>query len=626
MTKHLFKSFAIMLLGVLALASCSGNDVGDGLAESRVSNLSDFRVVVNATVGGATRMNPESGQWQNGDEIFIALDGSDSNSYVLRYVASSGEFVISPLNRSAAGFSEHGTVTGFYASEAALSYDGQDVKGSTTGDIVYTEQGDYTVSGKTITINMRLNERKMSLVKITGLKSEAYVSNMKQTFTRLTSLASPAWEVGGVTPSYIYNAAEGTAYCYGVVPDDGRITLKYKDGLYYTLNNQLPTLAPGEMTELASPDAEPDKWTVEESKYYNTGDVVTYNKATSSKAFTMVVLSEGYAQENFLRTDSKFVKDATAVMDMLFSIEPYSRLRPYINVYFIAAVSKDNGATVYENGNNGSAVVTQRDTYFKVGWGQGNNGYSNMGSSNENGIYSFAQQYCPDLNGRGSHSGSIYNTGILVLVNDSRYGGITHTVSNGLGIAYASEPLGALAWNNPVGAARNRGTWINVAVHEFGGHCVGRLTDEYVHSGTGAISTYRKGRIVAQQNYSVPFARNLTVDKDNYYWSWMPSRGYSGEGLYEGGYTYEREVWRPEPVSCMIDNRPYFNAYSRYLIMERIFGVCGLTFNQDVFVDNDSHISSYTGAAAVKQLWGGGSVAGERLMPMPAEPVVVEAE
>lgn len=44
-------------------------------------------------------------------------------------------------------------------------------------------------------------------------------------------------------------------------------------------------------------------------------------------------------------------------------------------------------------------------------------------------------------------------------------------------------------------------------------------------------------------------------------------------GEYEGGFVYGKNIWRSEQISCMIDNRPYFSAWQRYLIVKRIFSI-----------------------------------------------------
>ena len=57
--------------------------------------------------------------------------------------------------------------------------------------------------------------------------------------------------------------------------------------------------------------------------------------------------------------------------------------------------------------------------------------------------------------------------------------------------------------------------------------------------------------------------------------------------MYEGAALYHIGVWRPEYMSCMDDNRYYFNAPSREAIVRRIMRASGSTFNIETFVKND---------------------------------------
>ena len=65
--------------------------------------------------------------------------------------------------------------------------------------------------------------------------------------------------------------------------------------------------------------------------------------------------------------------------------------------------------------------------------------------------------------------------------------------------------------------------------------------------------------------------------------------------MHEGGCLYEFGVWRPEYISCMEDNRPYYNAPSREAIVRRIMRASGKTFNMEDFISKDK-IRSEKGA------------------------------
>jgi hypothetical protein len=65
--------------------------------------------------------------------------------------------------------------------------------------------------------------------------------------------------------------------------------------------------------------------------------------------------------------------------------------------------------------------------------------------------------------------------------------------------------------------------------------------------------------------------------------------------MFEGACLYEYGVWRPEVMSCMDDNRYYYNAPSREAIVRRIMRASGKTFNMENFIANDKVRSDNTG-------------------------------
>ena len=97
---------------------------------------------------------------------------------------------------------------------------------------------------------------------------------------------------------------------------------------------------------------------------------------------------------------------------------------------------------------------------------------------------------------------------------------------------------------------------------------------------------------------------NLTVNKNNPQWSMMiPSVQGAVEngkfpyvGTYEGGEVYAKSIWRSEEISCMTDNRAYFSAWQRYLIVQRIFSIVGETFSYEIFLANDKQYADIQNA------------------------------
>ena len=111
---------------------------------------------------------------------------------------------------------------------------------------------------------------------------------------------------------------------------------------------------------------------------------------------------------------------------------------------------------------------------------------------------------------------------------------------------------------------------------------------------------------------------NLTVDTDSIPWqSFRGKPGYEKVGLYEGGSGYFYGIWRSELISCMIDNRFYFNASSRELIVKRIKSLAGESYSLEEFMSKDS---DYDPTGKENRT----VTAGARVMPPTAPPVLIQ--
>lgn len=313
---------------------------------------------------------------------------------------------------------------------------------------------------------------------------------------------------------------------------------------------------------------------IDEVTRYYTGSVIEYQKKRNEKPVTMIVLGDGFTKAELMK-NGLFEQKAGEAIEFLFGVEPFKTYRDYFNIYFIAAESNQTGA------DNTSPGGTMRDTYFDTGW---NDSYSDMGAD-ENKVFSFAQKYCPDLK---ENKTTINDVVILLLVNDTRYGGICWSWNTGK--CYVVCPLIAqpLNWSGIAGTGTSTGDWRNVVLHEGGGHGFGKLGDEYWYDDNAVY----KDKTIPQHYWPVPFDKNLTADisatTTSMYWKHMigDSR-FPRINHYEGGMYCGKGIWRPEKTSCMIDNRRYFNAYSRQLIVERIMSLAGEKFNYDEFLAKD---------------------------------------
>ena len=620
MASFINKLWLILSATVLVLSGCQKENLAPVADGDEGFRLEDYSFVIDASMAAdpETRMDAATGTWQNGDQIYISLDGDEANVFMLKYDSSLNQWGIYNIpGANNLGFAASGTLTALYCSNPSLSMASGRLQGSTLGDVVYTTAGSYTKAGRTITVSMTLDQRPVSILRIQGAGGNCYVENMTNYHTSLTSLASMSWNTATSRASSVYDSANDVCYCYGDLPSGGTVRLRYSTGdkKVFTRTYAGKSLATGKMATLQGPaSAEAASWTEDMSEYYETGEVIVYNKPRTTKPYTIVVLGDGYTAYD-LRANGVFETDARNSMDYLFNLEPYNHLQDKINVYFICARSNQRGCTI-------KSTNQTRDTYFGVSW-TSRTSYGDLDVSSPNTMRNFVKAHCPDIVDGIS---DLTKTAILILLNESTYAGLCRSQTDGQTYCMLPTRGGSLAWSNLVGAPKTQGSYLNLVAHEFGGHAIGRLADEYYHTEDGAYSwSTFYNPLKSEHNWSVPFSRNMTWDNSDYEWSWMVSEGYDNETLYEGGYaSYSTGVWRPEIISCMVDNRPYFNAWSRYLIMERVYSVCGDTFNRSMFLAVDSGRSRYDESATKSvTLEAEGT---PELVPMLPPPVIVDVE
>lgn len=313
---------------------------------------------------------------------------------------------------------------------------------------------------------------------------------------------------------------------------------------------------------------------VDSTEVYKTGDVIVYQKKRVENPVTMVVLGDGYTKDDLLH-GGEFEEQARRALDFLFDVEPYKTYRDYFNVYIIPAMSRDRGADNYTTG-------TESDTYFNSGW---NDDCSQMWA-NEVVITNFVQTFCPDI---VDGAVTLDDVPVCLLVNDTRYGGICYSWSSGKSFAIVPTTEGTWKLSNNEQLGISVCDWRNTFLHEYGGHSFGRLLDEYYKKGSGI--TYDK-TFIESHSWEVPLGLNIVADTagvhDKVYWERMiGDERFSKVGFYEGGNTFEKGIWRSEVISAMDDNRRYFNAISRQIIVERIMEKANESFSFESFCNKD---------------------------------------
>ena len=368
-----------------------------------------------------------------------------------------------------------------------------------------------------------------------------------------------------------------------------------------------------------------------------------YNEQTKGASpVDIMVIPDGFLESE----RDKFEQMATQAMDYMFSVEPYASLKDYFNVYFSWKASPEQGASITDGNGN---VQTPVNNAFGSRWGEG---YKDM-TADDSIVYEYASTHCPEIV-RGDLT--IDEVPVLLLINDERYGGIAH--STNIGRTYCQAPYCKggedISWSHPSQMAASddpadglssrlitseelqelgtmTGDWRNIVLHEFGGHSIGRLADEY-----WGLGYYTTQTSVNEHSWSVPFGLNVSGRYATVPWNDLLDRRttlveldsrYDRIGRFQGANTRIFNFWRSERISCMIDNRPYFSTWQRALITKRILELAGETFDLDAFLatndptdpirDNNSNTSPVMPA-------NGAMSAPAEYMPLLPPPVLTE--
>lgn len=399
------------------------------------------------------------------------------------------------------------------------------------------------------------------------------------------------------------NFVAGTDYYFAILPGDfSHMTLVFSDG-----ESSTTKISSGKISCKRSQIV--DLGTIDVGSAFTDGEqpdpAVLYMQATKgTKPVSIAVIPEAFTSAQL----STYNSLARTAVDALFNTEPYKTYKDYFNVWILSVASNESGASVTDGVGN---VTTAHDTYFGAKWGESS--YGDM-AADASAVYSFVSDVCPDIT-NGTHT--IDDVAIMMIINESRYGGICHVTSNGR--CYAMCPYfkngEMVAWSYPSSEAasvsdpsagsvslsndyiienglRNTGDWCNTVVHEFGGHAFGRLSDEYWSIGSTAPNT------VDEHNWSpLPYGLNVSGDYNNPTWKEdllnrkadlvAINPAYDRIGVFHGGGTYMYNRWRSEKISCMIDNRFYFSTWQRELIVKRIIELAGETFSFADFLAKD---------------------------------------
>lgn len=315
------------------------------------------------------------------------------------------------------------------------------------------------------------------------------------------------------------------------------------------------------------------QFTTSEKKIYLDGDYKIYQESKKSKPIKLVFTGDGYLAADYVY-GGKFDKDINTAIEALFSTEPYKSYREYFTVYKLAAYSKEKGISSKVEGQEKSVNTKFKSTLT------GGTGIE----CNHDVVFDFVLKNLQEV---GFTESDLYNTSIALIIDVNQYAGTCISFNNGKSIGMVPRHVDDY-------------TFGKILLHEYGGHGFGRLADEYVNYNE-QIPEENKERLASWQGWG--YSLNVTTKTSYQDAPWARFKGvsgYSAVGMYAGAYYYQSGVYKPESISCMVDNRRYFNAQSRYLIVERIFQVAGEEFSFELFKSKDVQKTDPTTKAGIE--------------------------
>ncbi len=314
----------------------------------------------------------------------------------------------------------------------------------------------------------------------------------------------------------------------------------------------------------ATADSDTRSFTTGDGGVYEDGEVLLLQteSAGADRPVHLIFMGDGFIEEDYAEGGA-FDQAVEQAVNSLFDVEPYATYRDYFRISTVAVYSQERGATVK---NDMTSVDRQNiDTAFESVLEGGNSTSVNCDYQK---VFSYAMTV------PGVTQEALQNTTVFLLINIDAYAGTCMMEYTGRSVAMC--PMG-------------RKSFGQVVIHEGGGHGFGRLLDEYrYHADRFPDEEKENLNLWRTQDPYFGYNIDITGERSKVHWKhYFDRSGYDAVGLFEGGYYYDTGVWRSESVSCMDDNRPYYNAPSREAIVRRIMRASGETFMMEDFIKND---------------------------------------
>ena len=300
--------------------------------------------------------------------------------------------------------------------------------------------------------------------------------------------------------------------------------------------------------------------TASENRYYD-GDVKQILAAKKGKGVNVVLLGDGFVAED-LAFGGEFDKMIATVQEAMFACEPMASLKDYINIYAVAAESKEQGI----------GRVTAKNTAIRAFFRSDDPTNLTMNLDPE-AAYSY-------MNKTGITDR--VNTAVLVICNTTEAGGTNISWSDGRCLALCTK------------TGPNHNGVVGVINHELVGHAIGRLDEGYVYN-SGYVTDEYKATLAERHAKGWSLNIDTTNDPTKVAWKhFIGVAGYEKVGCFnfEGGVVFMGGgVCEPENhflrQDCMVTNELYFNAPSREQIVKHVYELAGETYSFEHFIAMD---------------------------------------
>jgi hypothetical protein len=310
--------------------------------------------------------------------------------------------------------------------------------------------------------------------------------------------------------------------------------------------------------------------------YSEDGKVNVLQQATDGNGIDLILLGDGYSDR--LVVDGTYEKTMKLAMDKFFESEPVKSYKNLFNVYAVTAVSKNEVYTADSE--------TALEGYF--------GGNMHVGG-NDTKAMAYARKAITE--------DRMNDAVIVVIMNSTAFAGTCYMYDPIHNNAIDYYGNGTSVSYFPVGV--NEEALAQLIKHEAVGHGFAKLADEYVYESNGTISSTEVQSKKNDALYGWWKNVDFTSDTTSVKWShFLSDARYKDEGLgvYEGGLTYPKGVYRPSEDGAMNSGVGPFNAPSREAIYYRIHKLAYGTeweYDYDDFVSYDAknRTTSTTSAA-----------------------------